>query len=546
MTTPHARSGFPLLAGSAIALGLAACGGGGSGGSTGTSTAAITIKGTAITDAPIANANVDAKCASGSGSAQTSASGAFQINLTNAALPCVLSVPDGTGALYSVVETGAGSSPTANLTPLTDALVASLAGTPPATLYTTFNAAAQARITAAGVATARTNLAAALSSVTDISALDPLKDDLVTSPAATAIALGKLSTALTDARLLQSELATALAIAGSITAPVKTILQAASPTCSGLRSGTYRLITPFNGSGSAFERITIDAQNLIVRYEDGSTDAMTDHGGCLFSQPDNTQVHVAASGISMWRYPASSSTTAIALAVPEQTLPLAAMTGTWNNIGFARETAAAGLEVYSTQYTLDGSGVFSNALDCGSGLGDTCSTNTPLSTLVANPQGGFDTSQGGVALRAFPFRTASGETTLIVATEDRSMLSVSALATPLSLPAIGSITRYWNASIGSTGLQTSFIAESTTITAQDANAGTYSRSHASNGHAETITINKPKPGMRYRPASVASTTGGGTVNVSEALLMRAGDSGLSVGRSVASGQNFLALSIDRP
>lgn len=546
MTTPHARSGFPLLAGSAIALGLAACGGGGSGGSTSTSTAAITIKGTAISDTPIANANVDVKCASGSGSAQTSASGAFQINLANAALPCVLTVPDGTGALYSVVEAGAGSSPTANLTPLTDGLVASLAGTLPATLYTTFNAAAQARITAAGVATARTNLAAALSAVTDISALDPLKDDLAASPAATSAALGKLSTALTEARQSRADLDTALAIAGSSTAPVKTILQAASATCSGLRSGTYHLITPFKGSGSAFERITIDAKNLIVRYEDGSTDALTDQGGCLFSQPDNTQVHVAASGISVWRYPASTTTTAIALAIPEQTLPLAAMAGTWNNIGFAKETAAASLEVYSTQYTLDGNGVFSNALDCGSGLGDVCSTNTPLSTLVANPKGGYDTSQGGVALRAFPFRTASGETTLIVATEDRSMLAVSALATPLSLPAIGTVTRYWNASIGSTGLQTSFVSESTTITAQDTNAGTYSRLHASNGHTETITINKPKPGMRYRPASVASTTGGGTVNVSEALLMRAGASGLSVGRSVTSGQNFLALSIDKP
>jgi len=201
---------------------------------------------------------VEAKCTTGSGSATTNASGYYRISIDGGALPCVLRTPNGSATLHSVAEAGGGQSLTANLTPLSEALAASLAGATPADLYANFDSTAQGRITAANITGARANLTAALAGVTDTSALDPIKDDLSAAPAATNSALGKLATGLTDARLSQAELDTALAAAGGITAPVKTILQAASTTCGGLRSGSYRLFAPFV-STCGTQRITIDA-----------------------------------------------------------------------------------------------------------------------------------------------------------------------------------------------------------------------------------------------------------------------------------------------
>ncbi|KAB2968561.1 hypothetical protein [Zoogloea sp.] len=537
---PHA-----LLIGSALSLALAACGGGGGGSGNSTTSTPLVLSGNASNGAALSGAAVDAKCATGSGSATTDASGHYRISIDGGTLPCVLRTPNGSTVLHSVVEAGGSQSLTANLTPLSEALVASLASAPPADLYANFDSTAQGRISAASIGNARANLTAALAGITDISPLDPLKDDLNAAPATTNAALGKLATALTDARLSQADLDAALAAAGGVTAPVKTILQAASATCSGLRTGSYRLIAPFVGTGGT-ERITIDAKNLSVSYADANTDTLIDQGGCQFSTPDNDQFYVSASGVTLLRYSAGSGKTGIALIIPEQTLPLFVFAGTWNEIGFGRDSSNTPLEGWSAQSILDSAGNFTGNLDCGSELGVTCTNDTLPTQLKTNNDGGFDTTYQGSAVRMFAFRTASGGTMMVTTSPDGSALSILAKVGSLALPAVGSVTRYWNMSFNSTGYQGNFISETTTVTASNAAANTYTRSHASDGHQETLTINQPKDGMRYRPAATATNGSGGTVNVSAAVLMRASDTGLSVARNVTSGQNFFAMSIDRP
>lgn len=530
-----------LLIGSALSLGLAACGGGGSS----TTSTSLVLSGNASNGAALSGAAVEAKCATGSGSATTDVGGHYRISIDGGALPCVLRTPNGSSTLHSVAEAGGGQSLTANLTPLSEALVASLAGAPPADLYANFDSTAQGRITAASIAGARANLAAALAGVTDISTLDPIKDDLSTAPTATNTALGKLATALIDARLSQAELDTALAAVGGITAPVKTILQAASTTCSGLRSGSYRLFVPFVSNGGT-QRITIDAKNLSVRYADANIDTLTDQGGCQFSTPDNDQLYVSASGVALIRYAVGSGKTGIALIIPEQTLPVSVVAGTWNEIGFGRDTSSAPFAGWSAQSTLDSAGNFTRNLDCGTGLGVTCTDDILPTQLKVNGDGGFDTTYQGSASRLFAFRTATGGTMIVGTSPDGSNLSVLTKVGSLSLLTVGTVSRYWNMSFNSTGYQGSFISETTTITANNAAANTYTRSHASDGHQETLTINQPKDGMRYRPAAIATNSSGGMVNVSAAVLMRISDTGLTVARNVTSGQNFFAMSIDRP
>jgi mono/diheme cytochrome c family protein len=109
---------------SAIAV-LTACGGGGSGLD---SASGASVSGVAATGMAIAGGQVSLKCAVGSTSPTTTqADGSFSIDVSKVKLPCVARVDfvDSTGAtkkLHSVVRTAG----TANITPLTDMVVANL------------------------------------------------------------------------------------------------------------------------------------------------------------------------------------------------------------------------------------------------------------------------------------------------------------------------------------------------------------------------------------------------------------------------------------
>lgn len=132
-------------AAAAIALTLAACGGeGGSSASVGghdapAPIAQSTLSGIAAIGAPVAGGQVDCKCASGaSGSTSTAADGSFSLELLGSDYPCALSLTGGTAdgkplatPLHSVAHTAG----TANITPLTDLMVAHLSGENPAQWY---------------------------------------------------------------------------------------------------------------------------------------------------------------------------------------------------------------------------------------------------------------------------------------------------------------------------------------------------------------------------------------------------------------------------
>ena len=120
-----------IFAVSALALTLSGCSGGGSSG--GNTAAANTLGGVAATGSPIVNGSIMAICASGSKLSTTSdSSGAWQTTLSGQTLPCAVQVTGGTvsGApnttLYHSVAIATG---TVNISPLTDLMVANLAGT---------------------------------------------------------------------------------------------------------------------------------------------------------------------------------------------------------------------------------------------------------------------------------------------------------------------------------------------------------------------------------------------------------------------------------
>ena len=165
-----------------VAATLVACGGGGDTAKdnvdTGTS---VTLSGSAATGLALGNATVAVKCATGSGDATTNAAGAYSVTLSNAALPCVLKVTsaDNTVTYHSVAAGSGGGAAVANITPLTELVVARATGMTPAQFFNNFSSAQSQVITDSALDSAVAEVATALNSALSIGALNPLTDALV-------------------------------------------------------------------------------------------------------------------------------------------------------------------------------------------------------------------------------------------------------------------------------------------------------------------------------------------------------------------------------
>jgi hypothetical protein len=188
---------------------LVACGGGGSGSGAGVAenvVPAIRISGVVARGAALADAKVSARCAAGPVTATSGSSGAYALEVGEGALPCVLEAvsADGNWTLHSVAISGAGASPaspavTAHITPLTELLVAQLAGTTPAS----FMAKASDRLLGATITPANiANAQATVGSVLKLMGVNPAPiTDVLAQPlvAASAVQRGNAHDKVLDA-----------------------------------------------------------------------------------------------------------------------------------------------------------------------------------------------------------------------------------------------------------------------------------------------------------------------------------------------------------
>lgn len=150
---------------------MAACGGGDD---LGPATAGV-LSGTAATGAPITGGRVDVACASGSPlSVTTSATGTYEMDLQGQTLPCKLRVSGGSLAMGAVYHSVALHPGTVNLTPLTDLVVARIAGGAPSAWYSDISAADFQKLTADAVNTALDAINTGLGLTTPLGGKNPI------------------------------------------------------------------------------------------------------------------------------------------------------------------------------------------------------------------------------------------------------------------------------------------------------------------------------------------------------------------------------------
>lgn len=560
------RAGLPAtmktLATAAALVVLAGCGGGGSDSTTGGTTTLrpLTLSGVVAARAAATSQPVDIQCASGTGTATSNADGSYTVTVTDGQLPCVLRAK-GTadGDLYSVA-TGSGRTATANLTPLTHLVVASMAGGTPATFYNNFGADMGALVTPARVEAALATVQADLTArgIQTAAVGNPITAALV--PAGTAQTanpygevLAGLEASLTTTGTTLAQLVTAVAKASpTVRLPAELLRQPQASNCAALRSGTLRFvwITPAelkaDGDLGTVSRVTLDAPMLTFGNANGTSTSVTADGTCRYKgstgmNGDPAEVVVSQGGVML-----ASSTIGgvkrLGIGFPEQSLTLADLAGEYNL-----------LQVESNQGVVVGSGltfrlnasgaVESAACQPGEVLARTC---TPLSGLFpklsVNAAGGFTMTSTDPAepwtSRWFAYRTGSGDVMLLWIGQGGTF----GFASPKvarTLPSLGT-SRSWGASMDMERVASATtFGETTYLTKRvDAATDSYVRTirnpllATDDSHDQTIQHNWPRTGWTHLAAGSSPTPSGSLVSFREWVNLRLLGTGLSVTYSV--------------
>jgi hypothetical protein len=525
---------------------LAACGGGGGDSSSPAPNPApqsLVVTGTAATGAALASASVKLTCATGTATVTASATGTFSATIANGALPCVLTATssDGKTELHSVAAGTGSAATTANITPLTELLIARLAGGDPKTFVSGF--AANTAISASDVAAAQTALLQSLTNAgLNTSAVTDIVSGSLTAGSGAGYdgVLDKLGTLLKGANAALSDLAGAVASSnksGSDTtgSVLGTVLAAAPGDCPGFKTGTLRVL---DLTGAKYSLMKVDTTAMTVTGTDG-TFPLTKNAACDYKigNPASTRALVSRSGIVIFTSGIGTGGQ-VGVAFPEQKLEVAALAGNYDFVNYD-VTGYAGFG--DTVFTADGKNGLSH--NC-NGYGACADDAQTKGRLVANANGGFDYADDpqGDHARVFAFRNASGRN-FLVAQHDDGAVTVLAAKDKLALPAVSRVAGYWQLSVNSAGLSTT-VADANTITAADPVTGLVSRSFANDSHTDKLTYNAPYDGMRYRAANACLSSTGGAYACNAVVQLPYG--GVQVAVSADPTKNFVTVTVDKP
>lgn len=533
----------------AVALLIAGCGGGSDDVATPPvvtpPAASLQLSGTAATGLALAGASVEVKCAEGTGTTTTSTSGGYTVKLEGGKLPCIIRVTgtkDGAEVtLHSVTEAGTADAATnqtsavANVTPLTEIVVAQLTGGLPGEAFAAFSDTSASQITTEKLTAATTTVLTALKDATglDFTATgDPFKTTLVAATSPTEKVdnpydnllddLGK-KVAIEALPQVVTQVATAAASGSSagLEDAMASVDAGSLPNCPAVLSGKYRIVEYF---GSSYVR-TLDFKTMTAaRPNDTTTIPITVDAAkpCEFttlSTVNGNEVKfefaMGAGGVGAARIQnLTAGRNNVAWVFPVQSHTASELTGAWtfHQGGFM---PGEGLVHWPGKLEVAADGKASACdYEFGASTWSTCTPDTGANlSLAARTDGGFDVMDSSrVAASAWGYRAPSGSLTLFATTNAAGSNDPTVEQTVLvlfkprtqALPAVGAVTKYWDVGIARAfgaapgDNKATFLTDSNTITAVDSAASTVFRERASDGRKDTFVYNAPLDGLRYR------------------------------------------------
>lgn len=573
------------VAAAAIAL-IAGCGGGGSA----PQVASVNLSGTAAVGAALAGADVQIKCAEGSGATTTSTTGGYTVSIEGAKLPCIIKVTGTTNSgaavtLHSVAEPAAAGADgdttiVANVTPVTEMIVAQLMETMPENSFASFD---PALVTAEALTSATTVIVDALKAAgIDLSGIgDPLKAILVPATDATAgnaydILLDSLGdqVSVEALPLLVNQIATAAATdsAATLDAAITAVAGGGMEGCPAVLSGKYRTVE-YYGRTTVRE---VDFKNKKFMSGNGvdSYDIVIDpNKPCEFVASGTingtTSVfHVAMGPNGVGAFRAQQTAPSVTPGVtgylfPVQAHDASALAGTWTFLqsGFDPDE---GHVHWLGEAVISGSTAQLCDYDKSAGWGCLESSRMSLN-IAARSDGGFDLQEGSdTPAQLYAYRAPNGSvnvfgTTNAAGTTGSTVQQTSIVLTKrvtLALREVGSVSKSWDVDtvVRSTGRVTVVpTQQSNTVTAVDASTGAVTRRRDSDCRVDTILYNKPITGMIMRDAGTYTNCEGSTLPLSAVYILPLSGLGVTTaisqqqgGTTFPAGPHIYSIGLQRP
>jgi len=542
---------FDVLAKSATACAalmvIAACGGGGSDGSNAGAPSGATknepslqLSGTAATGAALANAHVSVKCANGNGTATTSSNGAYTLTMTGGALPCIINVKgtqDGVEvSLHSVAEAGSTDSASnttsaaANVTPLTEMIVAKLSAGLPSDLFAAFSSANSGQVTTAQLSAATNAVLTAIKAAVgvDLGTIDPFKAPLVAATSTNPNAgngydklLDELGTKISVESLPQvvNQIADSAANGGTIATVIADAGKGPLAGCAVALSGKYRTVDFF---GRTTVR-DIDFKAMTYKSGDGTVNLTVTADAtkpCTFAAEglqgtDQVRYEFAVGASGLGGYQIFNSTTqrsSVGYLIPVQTHAKASLAGSWDMLqsGYVPDD---GFVHWPGKLTI----AANDKVDvCDINLRNSPQTCTPDAeanlTVADRTDGGMDLLEagGGGVAQMYGYRAPSGGMVVFGTANptgantpqtEQSHFLLTRLQ-PIVAGAVGSKSSYYDIQfnrVGQDNVTQPPALGTTTLTAVDGSNLTRTRD---DGRVDHTQINAPLPGYRHRDAGL--------------------------------------------
>ena len=515
----------------------------------------LIVTGTAVTGLAINNGNIQIKCQSGAGTTKTGIDGSFTVSIANGTSPCILKVTDpiSSADMHSLLESGN----VANISPVTDLIVANTTGLTPAFAYTNFSTTVQASINAAKVALAVSiaqKSTAALGMDADMSGIDPLKISIKarqgdTPGDATDKKIDSLMAALAASDKKITELSELLksATTSTVQASTKTLVgdaQYSLTNCPAARSGDVWSLD-FEGSDPMPWNVNFSTMLMkdLTSNQSYAIQSVTEQGvtvSCAFKSTvtiKNVSVsmefRISDGGVSGWKLtnPSTGKST-FGIAVPKQ--PTRKPTsiefgGTFPAIFFINIQSSTTRTAAALKYTIDSSGNIAAALcDTTNVTSPTCTGSVPDSAKSFNC---IDAAAGYVSCQSSDGLTKGKA--VLYASPGQAMMLMTISQMPLleggtgygllvmnkapssdSLPKVGDISPSgWYASIDTSNTVKSGLAPIGTITKVDTSTSTYESTIPTYDGLFKTYINNPTLGFKlqtyktYKSVFIGSPTG---------------------------------------
>jgi hypothetical protein len=247
---------------------------------------------------------------------------------------------------------------------------------------------------------------------------------------------------------------------------------------------------------------------------------------------------------------------------PEQTVPLSALSGTWNLLEYAKYSSANGWVNNQYQLTLDATGKVTSLKSCTGTTAESSNCSPMLASdnpgqLKINLGGGFDVlNQDGSASnwRMFVFRNALGNLMLsMVPGGSANGFSLGSLDQAQSLPEKGKVSNNvtLQAKVSNKVMSITKNVAQFTVKEMDTTANSFTRVRdvldgQPDGLVDTVLLDQPRKGLRFRAGGLYIPSGKVTSETyGNAIQMPIPGMGFTVSVGDGSTSKFLNLTVSQ-